>query len=116
MARFAFANGGQLIRTGYQLSPRTLGLGGQGRVLAAIELKTRRQVACKLIDLHSHARQVMRELGMLRGESLDTAANQKQQDSFLRKYRHRLHKRVERIREEHIVLGRLSHVRPSAPY
>ncbi|KAF2196325.1 hypothetical protein GQ43DRAFT_383577 [Delitschia confertaspora ATCC 74209] len=45
----------------YCITDRVLGVGGQGKVLAAIHRKTQRQVACKIIDLTYLQRQSQTE-------------------------------------------------------
>jgi len=87
----------------YQVSDRKLGFGAQGSVFAATEVSTKRQVACKIIDLCSVANQVNEEIRGTRHCENDGAA-------YLAEYRRLMKEKTQRTSREYLLLAELSHV------
>jgi len=87
----------------YQISERKLGFGAFGSVFAAVDISTKRQVACKIIDLCSIANKVKEEIHGLRQNESDNAA-------YLDDYRRRMKTHTQRASQEYLLLAKLSHV------
>jgi len=87
----------------YQISEKKLGFGAYGSVFAATDITTKRQVACKIIDLCSIANRVKEEIhGQRQNESDSTA--------YLADYRRRMKTYTLRTSQEYLLLAELSHV------
>ncbi|GAB7346519.1 hypothetical protein MBLNU457_5204t1 [Dothideomycetes sp. NU457] len=86
----------------YRVSERKLGFGAYGSVFAATEVSTKRQVACKIIDLCSVANIVNGEIRGLRQYEKDEVA-------YLEEYRKRMKGKTKRISQEYLLLAELSH-------
>ena len=87
----------------YQISERKLGFGAFGSVYGAIDIATKRQVACKIIDLCSIANKVKEEIHGLRQNENDNAA-------YLADYRRLMKTHTQRASQEYLLLAKLSHV------
>jgi len=115
----------KMFSDNYRLIERRLGVGGQGYVLAALHLPTRRQMACKVIDLHALKAEVLRHMELELGHHQQKPPTTKQRNLNPQKspslpkspspqkcadvYCSRMQQLVRRIEHQHVELMNFSH-------